>query len=249
MIGSLLGKMWLMRGMILLVMTGVGRVHAQVDALAGPIVNPANGHEYFLLSAADWHVSETAAMALGGHLVTMDDAAEQAWLFDQFGAWGGIQRSLWIGLNDSAREGEFTWVDGSPTTYTNWLPGQPDNSPITDGENFVHLLNTGNVYGHPGGFWNDLASPNSAFETFDPICGVVEVPYPVSPTLEVVGNPPMLCWRARPAARCRVERRAKLDSGAWLEWRVVTTDASGRSCVEMTEAPGSEEGYFRVVVD
>jgi hypothetical protein len=37
------------------------------------------------------------------------------------------------------------------------------------------MLNTGNEYGHPGGLWNDLASPNLAFPTFNPLCGVVEV--------------------------------------------------------------------------
>lgn len=223
-------------------------VRAQVEVVAGPIVNPANEHEYFLLSPGGWHESETLAIALGGHLVTIDDATEQAWVFDTFGDWGGMRRSLWIGLNDAAQEGEFVWADGSLTGFSNWLPGQPDNSPATNGEDYVHMLNTGNEYGHPGGFWNDLKSPNSVFTTFDPVCGVVELPYPVRPTLQWVGNPPMLCWRARPGARCRVEYRARLDAGAWSEWTVVTTADSGRSCVEATGVVGQGEGFFRVVV-
>lgn len=235
-------------GMTLMAIVCTGSVRAQVEVAAGPVVNPANEHEYFLLSVGGWHESEVLAIALGGHLVTIDDASEQAWVFDTFGAWGGIRRSLWIGLNDSAKEGEFVWADGSLTGYSNWLPGQPDNSPVTDGEDYVHMLNTGNEYGHPGGFWNDLTSPNSVFTTFDPVCGVVELPHPVRPTLQWVGNPPMLCWRARPGTRCRVEYRARLDAGGWLEWTGMTTDASGRSCVEMTGVVGQGEGFFRVVV-
>lgn len=249
MIGDWLGPRLVMCGMVLLGVGLAAPVLSQVEVAAGPIVNPANEHEYFLLSPGGWRESEALAIALGGHLVTIDDASEQAWVFDAFGAWGGIRRSLWIGLNDAAQEGMFVWADGSQAGYSNWLPGQPDNSPVTNGEDHVHMLNTGNEYGHPGGFWNDLASPNSVFITFDPVCGVVELPYPVRPTLQWVGNPPMLCWRARPGTRCRVEYRAELDVGAWLEWTLVTTDASGRSCVEMTGVVGQGEGFFRVVVE
>ncbi len=248
MIGNRLGRGVVVVGMLLLGVACAAPARAQVGVVAGPIVNPANEHEYFLLSPGGWHESETLAIAMGGHLVTIDDASEQAWVFDTFGAWGGTHRSLWIGLSDAAQEGEFVWADGSLTGYSNWLPGQPDNSPVTDGEDYVHMLNTGNEYGHPGGFWNDLKSPNSVFTTFDPVCGVVELPYPVRPTLQWVGNSPMLCWRARPGTRCRLEFRATLDAGAWSEWTVVTTDASGRSCVEMTGVVGQGEGFFRLVV-
>ncbi|XP_038062226.1 alpha-N-acetylgalactosamine-specific lectin-like [Patiria miniata] len=31
----------------------------------------------------------------------------------------------WIGYNDLAVEGVYTWLDGSPVSYTNWKPGFP----------------------------------------------------------------------------------------------------------------------------
>jgi hypothetical protein len=111
------------------------------------------------------------------------------------------------------------------------------------------MLNTGNEYGHPGGLWNDLASPNVVFATFNPVCGVVEVPWPLRPLLEVTGNPPALCWMTRPGARCRVEHRMQWAVGEWTVRTVVTADASGRSCVEMTGGAAQQEGYFRVVVE
>ena len=60
------------------------------------------------------------AQGLGGHLVTVNDAAEQAWLDELFYA-----GEVWIGLSDEAVEGTWAWMSGEPVTYTNWASGQP----------------------------------------------------------------------------------------------------------------------------
>ena len=39
----------------------------------------------------------------------------------------GLPHGCWIGLTDQFREGRYSWTDGSPVDYMNWLPGQPDN--------------------------------------------------------------------------------------------------------------------------
>ena len=44
-------------------------------------VNPANNHTYHLLSASDWENSASFARSLGGFLTTVDDEAENTWLF------------------------------------------------------------------------------------------------------------------------------------------------------------------------
>ena len=33
----------------------------------------------------------------------------------------------WLGGDDLAVEGTFTWLDGTPFDYTNWLGVNPDN--------------------------------------------------------------------------------------------------------------------------
>src|SRR5882757_2560053 len=91
--------------------------------LDGPQVNPANGHIYYLLTPAPWTTSENAAVSLGGHLTTINDDPEQVWVFNTFGTVGGVDRSLWIGLNDQAVEGNFVWASGETSAYTHWLPG------------------------------------------------------------------------------------------------------------------------------
>lgn len=158
-------------------------VHSQ--SLVGPIVSPVNGHQYHLLAESSWQDAEATAVSLKGHLATVRSPEEQAWVFEQFGQWGGESRSLWIGLRRTAPGGSFAWVSGEPFSYTHWLPGQPDDSPLTQGENHVHMINSGNAYGHPGGFWNDLASPNSVFTVFNPVCGVVEVIPPSAPEVRL----------------------------------------------------------------
>lgn len=74
---------------------------AQTPVLAGPLLNPDNGHAYYLLAEDDWQRSEATA--------------------------------------------------------------------VTGGEHFVHMLNSANEYGHPGGFWNDLASPDLHPDSWSPI--------------------------------------------------------------------------------
>jgi hypothetical protein len=133
-------------------------------------VNPANGHTYHLLEPSTWTAAEAEAISLGGHLVTVNDAVEDAWLDGEFG--GG---SLFIGLNDVVEEGTFVWSSGETIVYTNWQPGEPNNAGGI--ENFVSKEY---CCGHTGD-WNDASDLPSA-----QVHGVVEIaniPEPTSLTL------------------------------------------------------------------
>lgn len=122
-----------------------GRANATV--IGGPIANPANGHNYLLLDAASWTASEAEAITLGGHLATINDAGEQDWVWSTFGSFGGVDRNLWIGLNDADAEGTFVWSSGEPVTYTNWGAGEPNGAFAT--EDYSHMQVS------LGGKWND----------------------------------------------------------------------------------------------
>jgi hypothetical protein len=138
--------------------------------LAGPITNAANAHAYYLLSSNTWTASEAEAVGLGGHLVTINDAAENQWVLNTFfPLTGAIYASLWIGLNDTANEGQFVWANGEPVAFTYWYPGEPNN---LGGEDYASIRHPSEA--PPTGSWNDLANtPNAG--TF----GVVEVPTPL----------------------------------------------------------------------
>ncbi len=126
----------------------------------GPVVNPANGHDYYLLGGGTWEDSEAEANALRGHLVTINDQAEQDWVWSTFSPLA-MDNYLWIGLNDLDQEGTWVWSSGQPVTYENWAPGQPDND-----------INQNRVLMQPGqdGQWDDAWQQGW-------VCGVVEVSY------------------------------------------------------------------------
>ena len=161
-----------------------GQSPASAGILAGPISNPASGHVYYLLTENLWTASEQEAVSLGGHLVTINSQQEQDWVWAAFGNYGGVRRSLWIGLNDLSNEGVFTWINGEPVAYLNWLQGQPDNNtPV--GEDYVHMMGNdrnGELPGSYYGKWNDYQNSDAAYPSynFGPLHGVVEVVRPVA---------------------------------------------------------------------
>ncbi len=139
--------------------------------LAGPTVNPANNHVYYLLDMTSWTSSEAEAVSLGGHLATINDAAENAWVLNTFGPL--VSRSLWIGFNDVAVEGTFEWTSGEAVTYTNWNTGEPNNGgSVVGNEDYTAILGMSSPY---PGYWNDTinVSGNGIGEY-----GVVEIPEP-----------------------------------------------------------------------
>jgi len=141
-------------------------VHAGI--LAGPVVNPLNGHSYYLLSQNTWSNAEAEAVSMGGHLATIRSAAEDQWISSTFGDHGG---ALWIGLNDRDKVFTFTWTSGEPVTYTNWGAGQPDNG--TGGvEYYAHIWPSGHS-NPPAGKWNDYANDDNVLGF--PLYGVVEL--------------------------------------------------------------------------
>ncbi|MTJ49389.1 C-type lectin domain-containing protein [Dolichospermum sp. UHCC 0259] len=105
-----------------------------------------NGSTYILSNSATWQQAQAEAQSLGGNLVTINSQAEQDWLVSTF----GVNQTLWIGLTDQVTEGQFNWVSGETSTYTNWLPGEPNNG--WEGENYVEMN-----FGSPGK-WNDSSS-------------------------------------------------------------------------------------------
>jgi hypothetical protein len=153
----------------------VRQLYVQPSILCGPITNPANGHLYYLLNANTWTASEAEAIALGGHLATINDAAENQWIFRTFSSFSGTDRLLWIGFNDVAQSGTYIWSSGEPVTYTNWDGGQPSDIGI---EHYVYMLSTNvppDMFPRRAGAWNNYQNFDTEFSGTWPLYGVVEV--------------------------------------------------------------------------
>ena len=115
------------------------------------------GSKYLLTGAATWEQAQAQALALalGGNLVTINSAAERDYLVSTFGG----SESLWTGLTDKVKEGEFKWISGESSNYTSWLLGEPNN---LGNEDYV-----GMNFGGPG-LWNDFSGSTS-------LRGIVEI--------------------------------------------------------------------------
>jgi hypothetical protein len=160
---------------------------ASASIIAGPV--QWNGHDYYLLSQNNWTASEAQAVTMGGHLVTINDAAENQFVVQTFSDYGGIERELWIGLTDQNFPGPFVWSSGEPVTYTNWNPGEPDDFLGLEYWTLIHRPS--HEYASQ---WNDFKN-TSADDTGVPFFGVVEVvPEPTTCWILVVALP---YWRRR----------------------------------------------------
>ena len=159
---------------------------SSADVLSAPVINPANNHLYYLLAPTTWTASQAEAISLGGNLVTINDAAENAWIYDTFGE---LDRPLWIGLTDQAVEGSFCWISGESLSYSNWCSGQPDNGGgFVPDEDYVYMVESNTAW--PAQLtpeeWNDV--PNDGTGVQRPVYGVVEVvPEPSTVALGVLG--------------------------------------------------------------
>jgi hypothetical protein len=134
-------------------------IQTHADIIVGPITNPNNGHDYYLLTPNTWKLSEDEAEALGGTLAIIRNDSEQNWVYSVFSGLAN-HNGLWIGLHRTQMGGPFVWVTGAPTnnSYCDWANGEPNNSGGV--EDCVHMRDAGT--------WNDLSGDNM-------LNGVVEV--------------------------------------------------------------------------
>lgn len=149
--------------------------------VSGPTENPANGHLYYIVQEGfGWDVVEAEAVTFGGHLATVSDADESAFVGSLIDGLG--MHWAWIGLSRTPTS-SFEWVSGEPFNFANWYPGEPNNA---QGNEFYGIIygtaaDNGNAgLGHFGK-WNDapLGFTNR---------GVVEViPEPSSALLACIG--------------------------------------------------------------
>ncbi len=94
--------------------------------------------------------AQSFAQTYGSNLISIQSAAENACILTDLNRLGYTSGEvIWIGFNDEAVEGSFVWYDQSPIVYTNWAPGEPNNS---GNEDCTQIYPGGS---NPG-TWNDL---------------------------------------------------------------------------------------------
>lgn len=117
---------------------------------------PCAKYYYNPATTSNWNTASAQATAVGATLLTICDQAENdAVLLAATTA--GVIGGLWIGYTDAATENSWVWLDGSPCTFTNWNPGEPNNTSdvcSSIGEDVAIMqMNNGkwnDVYANPG---------------------------------------------------------------------------------------------------
>ncbi|XP_039370993.1 C-type lectin domain family 4 member M-like isoform X2 [Mauremys reevesii] len=78
---------------------------------------------FFSTSTKSWSDAKQFCTNEGSDLVIVNTKQEQRFLSNQI-----MEPDVyWLGLSDSAEEGEWRWVDGSPLSVRFWASGEPNN--------------------------------------------------------------------------------------------------------------------------
>jgi hypothetical protein len=142
--------------------------------VSGATNRPGTADSYKLSqSNFTWNDARTNAEQQGGHLVTVNNDGEQAWLWATF---GGVGNYLWIGINKTTDADPWQWVDGSPVTYTAWAFTPPS------GYLCAHMAP------EHGGRWTVSG------KTGGPFLGIIEWNNTNPLTIDVTGGYDRLIW-------------------------------------------------------
>lgn len=116
------------------------------------VINPANGHSYTIVQSLDWWNAESQAVTLGGHLATINNVAENTWLYGEYSYLATDYYDVAIGMYQPNGENDsnagWAWVSEEPFSYTNWDQGEP-NGGTHENYGYFYLMPI------KSGLWND----------------------------------------------------------------------------------------------
>ena len=101
-------------------------------------------------ATADWFGSQANCSQYNAHLVSISSERENSFLIREI-VRNTHHSHFWIGLKRTPFDySVWAWTDGSPMTFSDWIPGQPDD--YGAGEGCAEFYNER---------WNDLPCRNS----------------------------------------------------------------------------------------
>ncbi|XP_078683367.1 uncharacterized protein LOC144917321 isoform X1 [Branchiostoma floridae x Branchiostoma belcheri] len=94
-----------------------------------------------------WDTANKICKRMGAHLASVQDKKENDFIKSLIST--VPYKLVWVGLSDIHKR--MKWADGTRVSYTNWNPGQPDNS------KFLCIFGPGENCGglYKSGKWND----------------------------------------------------------------------------------------------
>jgi hypothetical protein len=150
------------------------------------------GHQYTLTqNYGTWQESENEAIAAGGYLATISDAAENAFLTDfikdvscrDYPYYPPSGNAAWIGLEltgpNKDDSSSWSWASGEPVTYFNLY------SPPPVGYNGVHMYLLGANHEVHVGTWCNNPEHETTYNLN--MLGIIEVAVPEPSTFILLG--------------------------------------------------------------
>ncbi|XP_078393214.1 perlucin-like protein [Cetorhinus maximus] len=102
-----------------------------------------NHHCYkFSTHKVNWDSAKRHCESLNSHLIIINTKQEQDFIKKSIENNPGVS---WIGLTDRESEGNWTWVDGTPVSFTRWGQGEPNNAEENENCAIIRRAN-----------WNDV---------------------------------------------------------------------------------------------
>jgi hypothetical protein len=177
---------------------------------------------------------------MGGNLVTINDAAEQEWVFQTFSVGSDPPRGLWIGLKDLRSERTYEWVSADFANYRNWGPNQPDKNQTI--EHFAHMWPVGAPAAIPPGTWNDLF--DTSFYANFTLHGVVEREQGLATRITVASVE--ISWQSESNKVYQVQFASALSQNLWTDLGPPVT-GSGRRMTFTDQVVQNPRRFYRVV--
>ena len=201
---------------------------------------------YVIVQGPTWEEAEANAVKLGGHLVTINDAAENEWIVANYSK-EYLTTPWWIGLSDKDLSGTWEWADGSNQAYFNWAIGEP-NTNGDYGPNYVQIYINSNVSSTLGK-WNDQANWNGWNPDGFPTLGIAEIK--LAPNYNPIGAP-SLSGTFKTGQAISLDRTYIYDAdnvNGWTptynySWEVSTDNGSTWTKLTTTDATDNNSTYI-----
>ncbi|RXN38610.1 zinc finger MYM-type 1-like protein [Labeo rohita] len=78
----------------------------------------------FFSQQVNWITAEKNCQSLDANLASVHNKLENDFLLSLLPS----STLCWMGAHDGEQDGQWLWSDGTPNDYTNWCPGEPNNS-------------------------------------------------------------------------------------------------------------------------
>ena len=130
---------------------------------------------YVIVQGPTWEEAEANAVKLGGHLVTINDAAENKFIADTF--LGEGFQDLWIGLSRTVSSSSWQWIDKSNLSYANWN-SEYGTATNEDKRNYSFIRwfsDSNDSRGHLKGQWDNFSSSGEFMSSNRVDGGIAEI--------------------------------------------------------------------------